>query len=169
MDNGNQLHLVQTAAGFVKRVQDIDKRTEELEKQLKELKGQRTQIVEYDLPDLMFENGVSQLKLLDDTKIEVKPFYYARVDKEKLLVFFEWLRNNGHGGLIKAHFEVWQKDANTMALLVEFCRHFNIEYQVKEDVHWKTLEKWFQEVITKGINVDTTLFNNHVGRIASIK
>lgn len=169
MDNGNQLHLVQTAATLVKRVHDIDKQTEALEEQLKALKGQKKQIVEFDLPDLMFENGVTQLKLLDDTKIEVKPFYYARVDKEKLLVFFEWLRSNGHGGLIKSHFEVWGKDANALALLRDFCEHFKIEYSMKEDIHWKTLEKWYQEVTTKGINVDETLFSNRIGKVATIK
>lgn len=168
-NNGDRQKLIETISGYVKEVRSIDNQLKEAEEQLRVLKEKRRTITEYDLPSLMIEHGFNTVKLLDDTKVEVKPFYYARVDKEKSLLFFEWLRNNGHGGIIKNHFEVWERRSDIVLLLQEFCKHYGIECSVSEDIHWKTLEKWFQEVTTRALPVDVELFTNHVGSRAVIK
>lgn len=169
MENGNHRNLMERVTGYVKQVKEIDKETEKLEEELKQLKATKQQITQYDLPDLMFEHGVNSLRLLDDTRVEIKPFYYARVDKEKELAFYEWLRKNGHGGLIKGHLEVWTTDSNLLSLIAGFCEHVGIKPEVKDGIHWKTLEKWFQEVTVRGVAVDTNLFTSHLGNVANIK
>lgn len=169
MENGNRKQLMERVTGYVKQVKEIDKEEEKLEEELKQLRATRKQITESDLPDLMFEHGVNTLKLLDDTKIEVKMKYYARVDKEKELVFYEWLRNNGHGGIVKNHFEVFTRDARALSLLKGFCEHLHIEYSEKDGIQWKTLEKWFQEVTVAGQKIEADLFINYITRVANIK
>jgi hypothetical protein len=176
MENGNRQHFDKIMGGYVKEVKEIDKQAENLEEQLKELKAKRRQLTEFTIPDYMIENGFTDCRLLDDTKITIKPLYYARVIPDKSLLFYEWLRNNGHGGLIKAHFEVLTRDPNVIPLLVEFCKYINekggnvhIDYEVGEMIHWKTLEMWFKEMTEKGQSVPDELFDNHLGQRAVIK
>ena len=169
MENGNRKQFYEVVSGYVKQVKAIDKETEQLEDQLKALKEKKQHIIQFDLPDVFSEEGLVSIKLFDDTRVEIKPYYYARVEEEKKLLFFEWLCANGHGGLIKDHFEVWTKEARVIKMLEEFCKHFEFQYSTKPDVHWKTLESWFKEVTTKGIPVDTSLFKTNIGSKAEIK
>jgi len=173
--NGNRFKMDEILGPLVQEVKAIDKTEEDLNEQLKQLKKRKTELIQGLIPDVMFEHGMTTATLLDDTKIEIRNFYHARVDKSKDMLFREWLRDHGHGGIIKSHFEVWARDSNTIPLLSAFVdyinreQHLNIEYEVKEDIHWKTLEKWFEEVTKKGDSVNLDLFINHTGREARIK
>ena len=44
---------------------------------------------------------MSLIKLKDGSAVEVKPFYGARIPLSKVDDAFTWLRENGHGDLIK--------------------------------------------------------------------
>lgn len=174
MENGNRMKFMETASTYVKKVKEIDKEEELLEERLRILKEQKTRITQFDLPSLLFEHGQTATELMDGTKISIQPFYYARVDKDKKGAFFEWLRKNGHGGIVKDHFEVFANDPNTIPLLIDFVNYLNkdgmnITYHLDQGIHWKTLEKWFQEVTVNHQAVQTDLFINHVGNIAKIK
>jgi len=169
MENGERHKLALTVTEYVKQIKKIERDTEILEDHIKELKAKKKELTEVVIPELFSEAGVSSLKLLDDTKVDVKPFYYARINRDKETEFFDWLQKNGHGGLIKSHFEVWSRQGNLTTLLEEFCKHVGIEYQMKDDIHWQTLQKWYGEMCEKGIKINTELFDNYPGRRATIK
>ena len=55
---------------------------------------------------MMAEMGLSHLKLMDGSSVDVKPFYSANItvaNKEKA---FKWLRDNGLGDIIKNEISV---------------------------------------------------------------
>lgn len=77
-----------------KQVQ-LEKDIEDLEAQLKEKTEALSQVQEKDLPEAMMECGISEFKLVDGSKISVKPFYQANPPKEKYDEAMQWLREIG--------------------------------------------------------------------------
>ena len=49
----------------------------------------------------MEEFGVLDIKLADGSRISAEPFYAARITAEKTDDAHQWLRDNGHGDIIK--------------------------------------------------------------------
>ena len=49
----------------------------------------------------MQQAGVELIKLEGGISVEVKPFYSARIPASRSEEAFDWLRENGHGDLIK--------------------------------------------------------------------
>ena len=50
---------------------------------------------------MMSEMGLSQLKLMDGSMIDVKPFYNATITVANRELAFNWLLQNGLGDIIK--------------------------------------------------------------------
>ncbi|KLD69069.1 hypothetical protein Y887_18415, partial [Xanthomonas pisi DSM 18956] len=74
----------------------------ELEDEVDMQKQRISEIKTVLLPGVMDELGVSEIKLEDKTKIKVESKVNASIKKENELKVFDWLVNNGYGGLIKA-------------------------------------------------------------------
>ena len=53
------------------------------------------------IPDRLTQLGVSDLKLNDGSRISAEPFYSARISVANLEEAHNWLRDNGHGDIIK--------------------------------------------------------------------
>ena len=81
----------------------------------------RQTLSEQTIPNLMQQAGLSMLKLADGSSVEVKPFYSARIPASKSEEAFDWLRENGHGDLIKnqVSLEFGMKQDNEAKSLVE--------------------------------------------------
>src|SRR5579872_2893147 len=56
---------------------------------------------EISIPEAMTALGLSELKLNDGSKVEVKKFYSAKIPDERNDEAFKWLRDNEHDDLIK--------------------------------------------------------------------
>ena len=80
---------------------ETQKKMAAIDEQLKTLKATENTLSEQTIPDLMHRAGVSLIKLDDGSKVEVKPFYSARIPVSRTEEAFTWLRDNGHGDLIK--------------------------------------------------------------------
>jgi len=71
------------------------------EEELRRYKEQSRELSEQVIPDKLAELGVSDLKLSDGSRISAEPFYSARITAQNLQTAHEWLRENGHGDIIK--------------------------------------------------------------------
>ena len=69
----------------------------------------------------MQKAGVQLLKLADGSSVEVKPFFSSENTTSKSEEAFNWLRENGHGDLIKnqVSLEFGMKQDNEAKSLVE--------------------------------------------------
>jgi len=162
--------------GFVKEIEkqvgllrSINIRIKELEDEISQSKAVKREYEEQVIPDIMLENGVTSVRLASGDSVEVKPFYYARIPKDNPDAFFAWLDANGHGALVKSHLEIYTTDGEIVELMKEFCEEFRIPLEVGRGIHWKTLEAWFREQTQKGANLPTNLFENYVGKKATIR
>lgn len=156
---------------LVDEVRSADTEIEALETKLSELKAQKRTLQEITIPDVMTEHGMSAITLFSGIRVELKPFYYARLPKEtsRLEQFFAWLRDNGFGALVKSKFEIFTTDAEETKALVDFFAECNIPYDLNESIHWKTLEAWYKEQYEHAVSLPELLFDHYTGRKANIK
>tara|TARA_Y100001938_G_scaffold149744_1_gene237741 strand:- start:379 stop:924 length:546 start_codon:yes stop_codon:yes gene_type:complete len=141
------------------------------EEELKKLKDVETTLSEQTIPNLMQQAGVSLLKLADGTGVEVKPFYSARIPASKSEEAFNWLRENGHGDLIKnqVSLEFGMKQDNEAKSIIEELKAKGLPVKQKTTVHPSSLRGFVREQIQDlGKDVPAELFGTYVANKTKI-
>jgi len=112
----------------------------------------------------MHKAGVSLIKLKDGSAVEVKPFYAARIPLSKVDDAFTWLRENGHGDLIKNNVMLTfgRNQDNEAKSLVAELRDKGHNVKQAEKVEPMTLKAFVKEQIQGGKNVPADLFGVYV-------
>lgn len=134
------------------------------EEKLKWLKNTATTLSEQTIPDLMHKAGTTLIKLNDGTTVEVKPFYSAKIPISRTEEAFTWLRDNGHGDLIKNNVMVTfqRKQDNEAKSLVAELRDKGHNVKQAEKVEPMTLKAFVKEQIQNGKNVPSDVFGVYV-------
>lgn len=149
----------------------LEREVEDLENRLKEKQEALKQIQEKDLPEALSECGLSEIKLVDGSKVTVKPFYQANPPKETYDKAMSWLRDNGHGDLIKNDVTVsFGKGEDDRA--VDFKRFLSdngTSYTDKTGVHPMTFKAFVREQVETGQNLPFDLLGIFIGQKATIK
>ena len=139
------------------------------EEQLAKKKKRLRDYVERKVPELMQEAGVNALVLSDGSKVEVKPFYAARIPESRTQEAFSWLRDGGFEDLIKnqvtASFNKGQD--NLVAKLISVCEENNFRYTKKEKVEPMTLKAFVREQVEKGKELPFDLFGVYIANKAN--
>jgi len=139
------------------RQSQLEDSIKEKENQLKELKAELEQVSTKLIPDRMDALGMKSLTLTNGRKVEIKPFYYAKI----LDGGFKWLDENGHGGIIKTEaIRQFTRDERDSAL--EFIQE-NPGFRLSENVHHSTLGAFVREVYGKGETLPEALFSVYQG------
>ena len=114
---------------------ETQKKIEATEEELKKLKDVETTLSEQTIPNLMQKAGVELIKLEGGVSVEVKPFYSARIPASKSEEAFQWLRDNGHGDLIKnqVSLEFGMKQDNEAKSIVEELKSKGLPVQAKNN------------------------------------
>ena len=162
---------IQSLADQVEKLESLTKRLDLQEDNIKSTKKELEHLSGEVIPTMMAEMGLSQLKLMDGSLVDVKPFYSANItvaNKEKA---FNWLRNNGLGDIIKNEISVSfgrnedNKAADYAALATE--RGFQPTQKLK--VEPMTLKALVRERLEAGKEMPTEIFNVFVGNKTTIK
>ena len=162
---------VQSLADQVERLNNMQKKLELEEENLKKTKKELKHISVEIIPTMMSEMGLSHLKLMDGSSVDVKPDYKASITIANREAAFNWLRNNGLGDIIKNDITVSfgknedNKAADYAALALE--RGFQPTQKLK--VEPMTLKALVRERIEAGIEMPTDLFNIYVENKTTIK
>ena len=149
---------------------ETQKQIAKIDEQLKKFKEIETTLSEQTIPNLMQKAGVSLIKLKDGSSVEVKPFYAARIPSSKVEEAFGWLRQNGHGDLIKNNVMVTfqRKQDNEAKSLVADLREKGHNVKQAEKVDQMTLKAFVKEQIQDGKNVPADLFGVYVANKTKI-
>ena len=150
---------------------ETQKKINTAEEQLKKLKEAETTLSEQTIPNLMQQAGISMLKLADGSSVEVKPFYSARIPSSKSEEAFHWLRENGHGDLIKnqVSLEFGMKQDNEAKSLIEELKAKGLPVKQKTTVHPSSLRGFVREQIQDlGKDVPADLFGTYVANKTKI-
>jgi hypothetical protein len=143
---------------------------EHLESELSLAKGALEKVQEEDLPAVLQEFGLSEMKLSDGTKIVVKQEYYATIKEQHRNAAFAWLEANGHGDLIKhdvsLSFTKGQDEYAKKAM--DLLADEGFSYHDKQQVHPQTLRAFVREQIEAGRELPMEEFSVHVKQIAKL-
>ena len=162
---------IQSLADQVERLEACDKGLEELEALHKNLKKSRDVISGEIIPTMMAEMGLSHLKLMDGSSVDVKPHYSANITVANKEAAFNWLRNNGLGDIIKNEISVsFGRNEDTRAAdYADLAKSHGFQPTQKLKVEPMTLKALVRERIEAGKEMPTEIFNVFIGNKTTIK
>ena len=143
-----------------------------LEKTQKELKEELRVLTEEVIPQSLAEHNLSGLPMLEGPieKIVVEPFYRAHIAKARAGEAFTWLRENGHGDIVKnevtASFGRGEDEDAADAIFA--LKQAGYEATQKESVHASTLKAFVREQIEGGEELPHDLLGVYHGQKSKI-
>ncbi len=167
----NKTDNIQSLADQVERLQQLQKDIELREENLKNLKKKLEHVSGEVIPTMMAEMGLSHLKLMDGSSVDVKPHYSATITQANKEAAFNWLRQNGLGDIIKNEIMVsFGRNEDTRAAdYAELAKSRGFSPTQKLKVEPMTLKALVRERIEAGKDMPTEIFNVFIGNKTTIK
>ena len=152
-------------------VADTDQEIQDLEDKLKVKKDYKKHLSENVLPNLFAEVGLSELKLADGRHLKVGNYYGASIKDAKKEAAFAWLRNKGHGDLIKNQVSCsFGRDEDEKARgLISTLNEKGYPSSQREWVEPSTLRAFIREQHEAGKELPMDLLGAFVGQKTTIK
>ena len=162
---------IQSLADQVEKLNELQKRIELQEDNLKNAKKEFDHLSGEIIPTMMAEMGLSHLKLMDGSSVDVKPNYNASITIANREAAFNWLRDNGLGDIIKNDITVsfGKNEGNKAADYAALALEHGFQPTQKLKVNPMTLKALVRERIEAGIEMPTELFNIYVENKTTIK
>ena len=135
----------------------------DLEDKLKAKKEERDDISSRVIPELLQEQGLSEIKLADGSKVSVKKEFRATLPKDDLRreAAYKWLRDQGLGDIIKNNVSVsfGKGEDNKAQQLLDLAVANGFTPQQKSDVAWNTLTALYEERVKAGLDMPSDVFS----------
>ena len=162
---------IQSLADQVERLQTLQREIEFAEDQLKQKKKNLEHVSGEVIPTMMSEMGLSHLKLMDGSSVDVKPNYSATITVANREAAFNWLRQNGLGDIIKNEISVsfGRNEDNKAADYAALAEERGFQPTQKLKVEPMTLKALVRERIEAGKEMPTEIFNIFIGNKTTIK
>ena len=162
---------IQSLADQVEKLNSLQERIELQEDNLKNTKKQFDHLSGEVIPTMMAEMGLSHLKLMDGSSVDVKPNYSASISIANREKAFNWLRENGLGDIIKNEISVsfGRNEDNKAADYANLAEERGFQPTQKLKVEPMTLKALVRERIEAGKEMPTEIFNVFVGNKTTIK
>ena len=162
---------IQSLADQVERLNNVSLDIEKLEEDLKKRKKEQEHLSGEVIPTMMSEMGLSHLKLMDGSSVDVKPNYSATITVANREAAFNWLRQNGLGDIIKNEISVsfGRNEDNKAADYADLAKSHGFEPTQKLKVEPMTLKALVRERLEAGKEMPTEIFNIFVGNKTTIK
>ena len=162
---------IKSLSNEVQKMESLAKEIEDIEENLKKKKKDLDVISAEVIPTMMSEMGLSQLKLMDGSMIDVKPFYNATITVANKESAFNWLRQNGLGDIIKNEMVVsfGRGEDNKAAQYAELAKSQGLQPAQKLKVAPMTLKALVRQRIEAGQEMPTEIFSIFVGNKTTIK
>jgi len=134
-----------------------------LEEQLKAKKAEADDIGSRVIPELLAEQGLSELKLSDGSKVSVKKEFRATIPKDEARreSCLQWLRDQGLGDIIKNNVIVsfGKGEDDEAEQMLNLAADHGSNPQQKSDVAWNTLTALYQERVQSGLDMPSDSFS----------
>ena len=134
-----------------------------LEEQLKTKKAEADDIGSRVIPELLAEQGLSEIKLADGSKVSVKKEYRCTLPKDEArrAQCYKWLRDQGLGDIIKNNVSVTfgKGEDDKAKSLIDLAVANGYEPSQKSDVAWNTLTALYEERVKAGLDMPSDVFH----------
>lgn len=184
-----------TSAGEITAITDLamklietKAKADELSEELKALNSEIHRIESSELPSLLEEFGVSEVRLKDGSRVTVKAIIRASlpssssmaserdpVKKSELLERFQrgvkFLEEHGAGSIVRNILQAdLGKDSEELsAKAIETLEALGVRARAEQNVNPMSLSSWVKEMIESGKEIDHELFSVYSGTKAEIK
>ena len=150
--NENHLADLSKLCDKLLRVQGTIGNTED---RLQRLKEQERELSEEVIPQRLLELGIQDIRLNDGSRIAAEPFYSARISKDKADAAHSWLRENGHGDLIKnvVSVQFGRGEDDRAKEVIDVLKKEGLLPEQKENVHPSSLKAFVREQVESGNQV----------------
>ena len=159
LDNVEVTTIAQECVNLKKIEDDIAA----IEDQLKKKKDEHDHISSKVIPELLAEQGLSEIKLADGSKVSVKKEFRCTLPKDevKRQAAYNWLRDQGLGDIIKNNvFVTFGKGEDDKAKsLIDLAVANGYEPSQKSDVAWNTLTALYEERVKAGLDMPSDVFS----------
>jgi hypothetical protein len=147
-------------ASLARALVDADASVDKAEVNLKDTKERARALREETIPSAMQELGLEELKLDTGEKLSVKQDVYASIPVAQKEQAFQWLEDNGFGGLIKVEVAAdFRKGEVEFAIaLFKELQERGLQVGFDQSVHAQTLKAFLREQLAAGANVPLDLF-----------
>ena len=162
---------IQSLADQVEKLEALKARLQLQEENIKNTKKELEHVSGELIPTMMSEMGLSHLKLMDGSSVDVKPDYKASITIANREAAFNWLRDNGLGDIIKNDITVsfGKNEENKAADYAALAQERGYQPTQKLKVEPMTLKALVRERIEAGKEMPTEIFNVFVGNKTTIK
>ena len=157
---------VTTIALECKKLKQKEDEVASLEEQLKNKKAEVDDISSRVIPELLAEQGLSEIKLADGSAVTVKKEFRCTLPKDetKREQAYKWLRDQGLEDIIKNNiFVTFRKGEDDKAKqLLDLAQDNGYEPQQKSDVSCNTLTALFRERSESGLDMPSDVFSTWI-------
>lgn len=145
------------------RLEDL---LESLEQQRKEAQATYDNIRDRQLPDAMLEANITGFETKTGLKVKIEKLYLASVNKDNAPKFYDWLDEQGNGGIIESNVLLpFGKGGRSEAKeAYERLKGEGFAPQLSEAIHWATLRAFAREQIEEGNDLPPELSVHQVDR-----
>jgi hypothetical protein len=161
----DNVEITTIAAECVKLKQKEDE-IADLEEKLKKKKEEADDISSRVIPELLAEQGLSELKLQDGSKVSVRKEFRCTLPKDldKRDAAYKWLRDQGLGDIIKNNVSVTfgKGEDDKAKQLLDLAVENGFQPSQKSDVAWNTLTALFQERVESGLDMPSDVFSTWI-------
>jgi hypothetical protein len=159
----------------VKDLQTLENEIDALKDRIKNTKRDLEILSGDVIPTMMAEMGLTQLKLMDGSSVDVKQYYGASLGQgrsesdsdfiKRKEAAYKWLRSNGLGDIIKNEVSVsfGMNEDNKAVDYANLAQSQGYQPTQKLKVEPMTLKALVRERIEKGVEMPMDIFNVFVG------
>lgn len=136
-------------SGLVETYQSLNNDIAEVEAHLRELKEKFNKVSQEEIPDLLNQYQLSEIRLKDGRKVIVKED--ASVTITDNASFFAYLHNRDEDDIIKLMYNFSNRmQDEERQMLADFLVENGYDFEVDRSVHAQTKKKYFKEMLGLG-------------------
>lgn len=143
---------INSISKLAERIVDFQKRISMAEDAIKADKAELRKLTDEELPAAMAEVNMKKFETDSGYSVAIKKIYVTNIKVEDRPEAFAWLRDNGHGDLIKNTVSInFGKGEDDIAVRFKaLAEEENIPVETDTKIHPMTLRAWGKEQIEKG-------------------
>jgi hypothetical protein len=147
-------------AELVAQLAEAEQAMYDAEDNLRRAKQRVRQISEMQIPEVMDRVGVREFVTKTGAKISVKESIRCSVPAAKRAEAWQWLRDNGHGSLVKSTVSVsfGKEQIQDAELFRRQCEEQGMLVKSEEKVEPATLKKFIKDSLDSGTDIPMELF-----------
>jgi len=132
---------------------------EQLSAELRTKKNLHIQVSQENLPDAMSAMGLSSFTLKNGASINIKKGVDASIRIADKPQAYDWLRQNGHGAIIKNEFKVpfGAGQDEQAEKLDTFLHQIDADFNAAISIHTQTLRAWARTQLEEGNPIPETI------------